>query len=109
MKKLKQVLLCCLQPCCSARPAAQRPAQMLPPAQAFRLFTRHRAPQSARLRAAVQRLQQKLPQPATAIALGSYFSGAILEDGSLYMWGKNDKGQLGDGTTEDRSARMIML
>ena len=44
----------------------------------------------------------ELPLPATAIALGSYFSGAILEDGSLYMWGENDKGQLGDGTTEDR-------
>ncbi len=29
-------------------------------------------------------------------------SGAVTRDGSLYMWGGNDFGQLGDGTTTDR-------
>lgn len=36
------------------------------------------------------------------ISLGDYHSGVITEDGSLYMWGRNDHGQLGDGTTTDR-------
>lgn len=36
------------------------------------------------------------------ISLGHTHSGAITEDGSLYMWGRNSSGQLGDGTTTDR-------
>lgn len=32
-----------------------------------------------------------------------YHVGAILEDGSLQMWGRNSQGQLGDGTTSDRT------
>ena len=36
------------------------------------------------------------------IALGYYHSAAITKDGSLYMWGYNRSGQLGDGTTTDR-------
>mgnify|MGYP004502968179 FL=1 len=35
------------------------------------------------------------------IKLGVDHSGVITEDGSLYMWGGNDKGQLGNGTTDD--------
>ena len=36
------------------------------------------------------------------VALGYYHSAAITKDGSLYMWGGNGSGQLGDGTTTDR-------
>ena len=37
------------------------------------------------------------------ISLGVAHNGVITEDGSLYMWGYNYYGQLGDGTKEDRS------
>lgn len=37
------------------------------------------------------------------ISLGHTHSGAITEDGSLYMWGYNYDGELGDGTKENRS------
>ena len=33
------------------------------------------------------------------ISLGDNHSGAITKDGSLYMWGRNNRGQLRDGTT----------
>ena len=38
------------------------------------------------------------------IAVGIYHSCAIAETGVLYCWGKNDAGQLGDGSTTDRAA-----
>ena len=34
---------------------------------------------------------------------GNLFSCAILNDGTIYCWGKNNLGQLGDGTNTDRS------
>jgi alpha-tubulin suppressor-like RCC1 family protein len=37
-----------------------------------------------------------------AIACGSYFSMAATEDGSVYVWGDNDCGQLGVGDTDNR-------
>ena len=37
------------------------------------------------------------------VALGGSHSAAITKDGSLYMWGKNDCGQLGDGTTDNKT------
>ena len=36
------------------------------------------------------------------VSLGEYHSGAITEDGDLYMWGSNHFGELGDGTNEDK-------
>ena len=39
----------------------------------------------------------------TAIAGGARHSLALTSDGQLFAWGQNDDGQLGDGTTADRS------
>jgi alpha-tubulin suppressor-like RCC1 family protein len=36
----------------------------------------------------------------TAIAAGGYHSLAAGSDGTVYAWGNNDRGQLGDGTTD---------
>ena len=36
------------------------------------------------------------------VSTRSYFTVAIKTDGSLWAWGENRHGQLGDGTTEDR-------
>ena len=36
------------------------------------------------------------------LSLGRGHSGVIAQDGSLYMWGSNYYGEIGDGTTEDR-------
>jgi len=38
---------------------------------------------------------------ASAISVGDGFSCAVLDNGSTYCWGKNNLGQLGDGTNTD--------
>jgi alpha-tubulin suppressor-like RCC1 family protein len=38
----------------------------------------------------------------TQISAGTGFSLALRNDGSLWAWGRNDEGQLGDGTTNNR-------
>ena len=43
-----------------------------------------------------------LPSAAVQIAAGYSSSYAMLVDGSVWAWGGNDYGQLGDGTTTDR-------
>lgn len=43
-------------------------------------------------------------ESAVAIAAGAFHSLAIVEGGALWAWGRNDRGQLGDGTTTDRPA-----
>lgn len=40
----------------------------------------------------------------SAVAVGEYHSCGIQEDGSLWCWGRNLNGQLGDGTTTDKAA-----
>ena len=44
-----------------------------------------------------------LPASAIEVKGGGEHTCARLEDESVYCWGKNDRGQLGDGTTENRS------
>src|SRR5207302_831082 len=39
----------------------------------------------------------------TAIAAGGYHTVALTSDGRLFAWGSNGAGQLGDGTTTNRS------
>ena len=45
----------------------------------------------------------KIMENVKNVNLGVLCSGAITEDGNLWMWGANDKGQLGDGTNEDKN------
>jgi alpha-tubulin suppressor-like RCC1 family protein len=42
-----------------------------------------------------------LPAAAKSIALGGDSSCALLTNGDVYCWGRNDHGQIGDGTTAD--------
>jgi alpha-tubulin suppressor-like RCC1 family protein len=45
----------------------------------------------------------------TSVSAGLYHSLAIGSDGTLYAWGTNDEGQLGDGTTTDSSVPVKVL
>lgn len=46
---------------------------------------------------------------ANTVAAGSDFCAAIMGDGSLYTWGQNTYGQLGNGTTEDSKTPVKVL
>jgi alpha-tubulin suppressor-like RCC1 family protein len=37
------------------------------------------------------------------IAAGAYYTAVIKSDGTLWAWGSNSSGQLGDGTTADKN------
>ena len=39
----------------------------------------------------------------TQLSLGEAHSCALRTDGAIYCWGRNDEGQVGDGTEQDRS------
>lgn len=43
------------------------------------------------------------------LALGYDHSGVVKEDGTLWMWGANTYGQLGDGTYVDRSSPVCVM
>ena len=43
------------------------------------------------------------------VSLGGWHSAAITKDGSLYMWGENYDGQLGNGSTTNRSTPVKMM
>ena len=43
------------------------------------------------------------------LSLGDFNSGVITENGSLYMWGENDFGQIGNGTTRNCLVPMKIL
>jgi alpha-tubulin suppressor-like RCC1 family protein len=44
-----------------------------------------------------------------AISTGPEYSMALHADGSIWAWGRNDRGQLGDGLTEDRHSPTRIL
>jgi alpha-tubulin suppressor-like RCC1 family protein len=48
------------------------------------------------------------PTTITAVSAGTDHSLALTEDGRVLAWGNNDRGQLGDGTTTDRIAPVLV-
>ena len=49
-----------------------------------------------------------LPAPATQLVAGAVHSCALLDNGSAYCWGQNLQGQLGDGTTANRTTATLV-
>lgn len=49
------------------------------------------------------------PRKVSFVTVGSNHMLAILEDGSLWAWGKNDVGQLGDDTTENHTTPVKVM
>lgn len=47
--------------------------------------------------------------PAIAVAAGAYHSLALRDDGTVWAWGNNDQGRLGDGTTTERRTPVQVL
>lgn len=47
-------------------------------------------------------LLKQFPSPIASVAVGTSFSLALLKNGTVWSVGRNDVGQLGDGTTTDR-------
>lgn len=45
---------------------------------------------------------QKTMEDVIAVDVGDYYVAAIKSDHTLWMWGKNEKGQIGNGTTMDQ-------
>ncbi|NTV15095.1 MAG: hypothetical protein HGA96_14385 [Desulfobulbaceae bacterium] len=56
------------------------------------------------LAATTSPVQVGIEKSWSSVALGFLHTTALKSDGSLWAWGDNDYGQLGDGTTVDKSA-----
>jgi alpha-tubulin suppressor-like RCC1 family protein len=50
-----------------------------------------------------------LPDNVVAISSGRFNTCAVTEEGALWCWGRNSRGQLGDGTTIDRATPVPVL
>lgn len=57
----------------------------------------------------VEGRQVKVLENVQSVSLGWYHSAAVTKDGVLYTWGRNDRGQLGDGTRQDRNIPVKVL
>ncbi|MDZ7817030.1 MAG: RCC1 repeat- and reductase domain-containing protein [Planctomycetota bacterium] len=44
-----------------------------------------------------------------AVGAGEYTSFAVCDDGSVWAWGRNNDGQLGDGSTDDRTTPVQII
>ncbi len=51
----------------------------------------------------------KIMENVAAVSLGQYHSAAIQQDGSLWMWGYNAYGQIGDDTFENRNTPVKVM
>jgi alpha-tubulin suppressor-like RCC1 family protein len=56
----------------------------------------------------VQAVAPSSTNPVLAIAAGDSFSLALKKDGSVWTWGNNASGELGDNTTTDRSTPAVV-
>lgn len=59
-------------------------------------------------RAVAVNLPTGLGVTVSTVACGDQHTLAVLSDGSLYAWGRNHKGQLGDGTTTSRTDPVLI-
>lgn len=50
----------------------------------------------------------RCPPVEPRLALGDYHACAVVNDGRVACWGRNDKGQLGDGATADKSLPVLV-
>ena len=60
-------------------------------------------------RTGVISVPSKIMDGVASVSLGARFTMALKTDGSLWAWGGNSDGQLGDGTTEDRHSPVKIM
>lgn len=57
----------------------------------------------------IQTTPVKVLENVVSVSCGAYFTAAIKEDGTLWMWGQNDMGQLGNGTRQNQHTPIQVL